>query len=84
MGDGGAAENRQDEAEYRQGRRCCPAMSEQRGEVMARLGAESAPDDDGAGQAGAENGRQHHQVRDEAECEHGSELQRAVDEPELT
>jgi hypothetical protein len=84
VGNGGAAENGQDEAEHRQGRGCCPAMGEQRGDVMAGPGAESAPDDDGAGQTGAENGRQDHQERDEAECEHGSELQRAVDESELT
>jgi hypothetical protein len=84
VGDGGAAEDRQDEAEHRQGRGCCPAMSEQRGDVLARPGAKSAPDDDGAGQIGAERNRQHHQERDEAECEHGSKLKRAVDESDLT
>jgi len=84
VGDGEAAENGHDEPEHRLGSGCCPAMSEQRGDVMARLGAEaeSASGDDGAGQAGAENGRQDHEERDEAECEHGREPQRTVDDPE--
>jgi hypothetical protein len=76
VGDGDAAEDRQDEAEYRQVRGCCAATGEQRGDAMARLGAKSAPDDDGAGQIGAERNRQHHQEqhhqeRDEAKGEHG-------------
>src|SRR5262245_41012861 len=83
MGDGGAAQNGQDEAEHRQAGGRCPAMSEQRGEVMACLSGESAADDDGPGQTGTENGRQDHQERDKAECEHGSKLQRAVYDSEL-
>jgi hypothetical protein len=84
VGYGEAAENGHGDAEHRLDSGYCPAMSEQRGDVMARLGAEaeSASDDDGTGQAGAENGRQDPQQRDEAECEHGRELQRTVDHPE--
>jgi len=83
VGDGAAAEHRQDEGEYRQAGGCCPDMGEQHGEVISRLGAESAAPDDGAGQARSERSGNEHQEGDEAEGEHGGELQRAVDESEL-
>jgi hypothetical protein len=58
-------------------------VSEQRGHVVAGLRAESAPDEDGAGQARAEDSQDDIQERDEAEREHGSELQRVADESEF-
>jgi len=84
LGDSSAAEHRQDEAEHRQAGRCCPAMGEQHGDVVGRSGAEAAPDDDDTGQVSAERHGQDHQERDEAEGEHGGELQRVADESELT
>jgi len=58
-------------------------MAEQHGDVMAGTGIKSAPHDHGVGQAGPESNRKDYQERDEAECEQGSKLQRAVHEPEL-
>jgi len=58
-------------------------MAGQHGEVVAGLGVKAAAHDQGAGQAGPQGNRKDLQERDEAEREHGSELQRAVDEPEL-
>jgi len=84
LGDGSAADNGQNETEYRQSGGCCPAMGEQHADVMGRLGAKPAPNNDGASQIGVEHDRKDHQERDEAKGEHRGELQRAVDDVELT